>query len=112
MAPDLKRKVDENRRARLALEEGMKQQQNAQVGSSFSAVSHHTSPFVLCSSTRSPQNPSGQTRQSSDPTRLCVGREKCATAVSTFGAPPPLGSYGSSQSICAKRCRNGQLIVQ
>ncbi|KAI9434017.1 hypothetical protein H4582DRAFT_1819272 [Lactarius indigo] len=33
MAPDLKRKVDENRRARLALEEGMKQQQNAQVGS-------------------------------------------------------------------------------
>ncbi|KAI9455563.1 hypothetical protein BJY52DRAFT_1279531 [Lactarius psammicola] len=32
MAPDLKRKVDENRRARLALEEGMKQQQqNAQL---------------------------------------------------------------------------------
>lgn len=39
MAPDLRRKVDETRRARLALEEGMKQQQNAQVGSSFSAVS-------------------------------------------------------------------------
>jgi len=31
MAPDLKRKVDENRRARLALEEGMRQQQNAQL---------------------------------------------------------------------------------
>ncbi|KAH9028142.1 hypothetical protein EDB85DRAFT_1631380 [Lactarius pseudohatsudake] len=31
MAPDLKRKVDENRRARLALEEGIKQQQNAQL---------------------------------------------------------------------------------
>jgi len=31
MAPDLKRKVDENRRARLTLEEGMKQQQNAQL---------------------------------------------------------------------------------
>jgi len=31
MAPDLRRKVDESRRARLALEEGMKQQQNAQV---------------------------------------------------------------------------------
>lgn len=31
MAPDLRRKVDENRRARLALEEGMRQQQNAQV---------------------------------------------------------------------------------
>lgn len=31
MAPDLRRKVDETRRARLALEEGMKQQQNAQL---------------------------------------------------------------------------------
>ncbi|KAI0253930.1 hypothetical protein BJV78DRAFT_1122478 [Lactifluus subvellereus] len=31
MAPDLRRKVDENRRARQAFEEGMKQQQNAQV---------------------------------------------------------------------------------
>ncbi|KAI9508474.1 hypothetical protein F5148DRAFT_892997 [Russula earlei] len=31
MAPDLRRKVDENRRARLALEEGMKQQQKAQL---------------------------------------------------------------------------------
>jgi len=31
MAPDLRRKVDENRRARLALEEGMRQQQKAQV---------------------------------------------------------------------------------
>ncbi|KAH9057161.1 hypothetical protein EDB83DRAFT_2521101 [Lactarius deliciosus] len=31
MAPDLKRKVDDNRRARLALEEGIKQQQNAQL---------------------------------------------------------------------------------
>jgi len=31
MAPDLKRKVDETRRTRLALEEGMKQQQNAQI---------------------------------------------------------------------------------
>jgi len=31
MAPDLRRKVDENRRARLALEEGMRRQQNAQL---------------------------------------------------------------------------------
>ena len=47
MAPDLRRKVDETRRARLALEEGMKQQQNAQVGPSLSAVFYHTSSFVL-----------------------------------------------------------------
>jgi hypothetical protein len=45
MAPDLRRKVDENRRARLALEEGMKQQQNAQVGFTLQPVSYHT--FVL-----------------------------------------------------------------
>ncbi|KAI0262933.1 hypothetical protein BC834DRAFT_828203 [Gloeopeniophorella convolvens] len=31
MAPDLRRKVDENRRARLALEEGVKRQQEAQL---------------------------------------------------------------------------------
>ncbi|KAH9967902.1 hypothetical protein BC827DRAFT_1122323 [Russula dissimulans] len=30
MAPDLRRRVDENRRARLALEEGMRRQQDAQ----------------------------------------------------------------------------------
>jgi hypothetical protein len=43
MAPDLRRKVDENRRARLASEEGMKRQQNAQVGFTVKPVSHHTS---------------------------------------------------------------------
>ena len=42
MAPDLRRKVDENRRARLALEEGMRQQQNAQVGPLLQSGSYHT----------------------------------------------------------------------
>jgi len=42
MAPDLRRKVDENRRARLALEEGMRRQQNAQVGFILHSVSYHT----------------------------------------------------------------------
>jgi hypothetical protein len=32
MAPDLRRKVDENRRVREAFEESMKRQKNAQVG--------------------------------------------------------------------------------
>jgi hypothetical protein len=45
MAPDLRRKVDENRRARLALEEGMRQQQNAQVSFPLQSVSHHTILF-------------------------------------------------------------------
>jgi len=42
MAPDLRRKVDENRRARLALDEGMRQQQNAQVGFTLQFNSYHT----------------------------------------------------------------------
>jgi hypothetical protein len=47
MAPDLRRKVDENRRARLALEEGMKQQQNAQVSFPLQSATHHTILFFL-----------------------------------------------------------------
>jgi hypothetical protein len=45
MAPDLRRKVDEHRQARLALEEGMKQQRNAQVSFPLHSVSHHTILF-------------------------------------------------------------------
>jgi hypothetical protein len=45
MAPDLRRKVDETRRARLALEEGMRQQQNAQVCFPLQSNSHHTILF-------------------------------------------------------------------
>jgi hypothetical protein len=45
MAPDLRRKVDEHRRARLALEEGMKQHQSAQVSFPLQSVSHHTTLF-------------------------------------------------------------------
>lgn len=46
MAPDLRRKVDEHRRARLALEEGMKQQQTAQVSFPLQSFSHHTILFL------------------------------------------------------------------
>ena len=42
MAPDLRRKVDENRRARLAFEEDMRQQQNAQVSFPLHWVSYRT----------------------------------------------------------------------
>jgi hypothetical protein len=45
MAPDLRRKVDENRRARLALEEGMRQQQKAQVSFPLQSGFHHTILF-------------------------------------------------------------------
>lgn len=68
MAPDLRRKVDENRRARLALQEGMRQQQNAQVSFPLqSGFSSHN--FVLRISlrwTQSPRNRYGQTHPKSD----------------------------------------------
>jgi hypothetical protein len=42
MAPDLRRKVDENRRAREAFEESMKRQKNTQVGFTVKLVSYRT----------------------------------------------------------------------
>jgi hypothetical protein len=65
MAPDLRRKVDENRRARMALEEGMRQQQNAQVSFPLQSVSHHTLRLSL-RWIRSLQNRSGQTHPKND----------------------------------------------
>ena len=46
MAPDLRRKVDEHRQARLAFEEGIKQQQNTQVSFPLISVSHHAILFL------------------------------------------------------------------
>ncbi|KAI0303429.1 hypothetical protein B0F90DRAFT_1371371 [Multifurca ochricompacta] len=66
MAPDLRRKVDENRRARLALEEGMKQQQNAQL-------------------TQNLISRSGQTRQSSDHAIATLSCGKCTADLRVLG---------------------------
>lgn len=80
MAPDLRRKVDESRRARLALEEGMKQQQNTQVGPSFSAVSHHTSPFVFAARPGVRKTRLGRPAKAVAHPYSTVGRERCAAA--------------------------------
>ena len=100
MAPDLRRKVDETRRARLALEEGMKQQQNAQVGTSFGAVSCYTYPLVFAAGPRVRKTRLGR------PTKAVT--VSLARDVHTSG----LGPYGSSQAVDAERCRNGQLILR
>lgn len=103
MAPDLKRKVDETRRARLALEEGMKQQQNAQVGPSFSAVLHYTISFVFAARPGVRKTRVGRPAKAVTHPHSTMGRERCATAVCAPPLVPSLGLYGSSQSIRAKR---------
>ncbi len=108
MAPDLRRKVDETRRARLAFEEGMKQQQNAQVGPSFGAVSCHRSRFVLADRPGVRKTRLGRSTKVIS-TLKTMAHQMGATAV---GTPYTLEPFSSSQLRCAKQCQNGHLIVQ